>query len=145
MHPDYFISTNQAELDISLIHSVLTKSYWAKGIPRATVEQSIENSLCFAVYNYQKQQVGFARVISDYSTFAYLADIFVLEEHQGKGLAKALMHRIMAHPKLQGIRRFKLATQDAHGLYQQFGFTELVHPEIHMERWQPNFYLLPQS
>lgn len=134
MQQGYYVGTNKEQLDLALIHEVLVSSYWAKGISKGAVKTSIDNSMCFAAFDLKQQQVAFARVVSDYSTVAYLADIFVLEEHRGKGLAKAMMHRIMAHPKLQNVRRFKLATKDAHELYRGFGFNQISDPNLYMER-----------
>jgi GNAT superfamily N-acetyltransferase len=129
---DYEISTDRGLLDVTAIHAYLTQSYWSPGIPRGVVERAIANSLCFGLYREGKQ-VGFARVITDKATFAYLADVFVLEEHRGKGLAKRLMQAIKQHEDLQGLRRFLLATKDAHALYRQFGFTEPASPASLME------------
>src|SRR5207344_3602853 len=109
-------------------HAFLASSYWARGIPRETLDRAIDNALCVGVYDGDRQ-VGFARVVTDAATFAYLADVFVVESHRGRGLAKWLMEVIVGHPSLQGLRRFSLATRDAHGLYQQFGFRPLVKPE----------------
>lgn len=126
MEDKYIISTETQLLDIEMIHDFLsTKAYWSLKIPKETVVRSIENSLCFGVYK-DNEQVGFARVISDYSTIAYLGDVFILEAHRGKGLSKLLMKSVMGHPKLQGLRRWILLTGDAHGLYEQFGWTELA-------------------
>lgn len=136
---EYFVSTDKSKLNINVIHSFLTTSYWAKGIPRSVVEKSIEHSLCFGVY-HGDEQVGFARVISDYTTYAYLADVFILEEHRGNGLSKMLMKEIMAHLQLQSLRRFQLVTKDAHGLYRQFGFTESKFPDRLMEISRPDIY-----
>ena len=135
----FLISTDIARLDLDVIHSFLAHSYWAEGVAREVVARSIANSLCFGIYDGVRQ-VGFARVISDYATFAYLADVFVLESHRGRGLAKALMGTIMSHPHLQGLRRFTLGTADAHGLYRQFGFAEPRYPERQMERGDPDIY-----
>lgn len=130
---DFCISTDKSKLDINIIHDYLSEeSYWAKNIPVETVQRSIEGSHCFGLYvteNSISKQVGFARVISDCATFAYLADVFVLESYRGKGLSKWLMKTIMDCPYLQGLRRWLLATKDAHGLYLQFGFTALDKPE----------------
>lgn len=126
------VDTDKSRLDVPLIHGFLTNSYWAKGIPIDVVRRAIGGSLCFGVYDAGRQ-VGFARVISDYATFAYLADVFVLESHRGQGLSKRLMASIMAHPRLQHLRRWLLATRDAHGLYEQFGFRSLVSPESFLE------------
>ncbi|KAA9331484.1 GNAT family N-acetyltransferase [Hymenobacter busanensis] len=130
----YTISTDPARLDVALVHDYLSHhSYWAPGISRELVERSIQNSLCFGVYAPDGQQVGFARVVTDRATFAYLCDVFVLEAHRGQGLSKLLMTHIMAHPELQGLRRWLLGTRDAHSLYAQFGFTPLASPPRFME------------
>jgi N-acetylglutamate synthase-like GNAT family acetyltransferase len=121
----FLISTDRAKLDLDVIHKFLTRSYWAAGIGRATVARSIENSLCFGVYD-NSNQIGFARVISDFATYAYVADVFILEPYRERGLAKELMASIMAHPELQGLRRWSLGTRDAQGLYAQFGFQPVV-------------------
>ncbi|QSX40183.1 GNAT family N-acetyltransferase [Shewanella cyperi] len=138
--PHYEISTDKSKLDFAVIHGFIANSYWASNIPEAVMARAIENSLCFAVYCYDGRQVGFARIISDKATFAYLADVFILEEHRGQGLSKRLMQTIVAHPDLQGLRRMVLATRDAHGLYAQFGFTPIPNPEIFMHAWNPNVY-----
>ena len=135
----YEISTDPARLDVDAIHAFLTQSYWSPGIPRATVARAIANSLCFGVF-WQGQQVGFARMVTDRTTFAYLCDVYVLETHRGHGLAKQLMDRVMKHPDLQGLRRMMLATRDAHGLYAQFGFTALGAPDRIMELLKPDIY-----
>jgi GNAT superfamily N-acetyltransferase len=135
----FIVSTDPTRLDVDTIHEFLTHSYWSEGIPRAVVERAIANSLCFGVFEAQRQ-VGFARVITDYATFAYVADVFIVESHRGRGLGKFLMQCIVEHPRLQGLRRWTLATRDAHGLYKQFGFTELAHPERFMERHEPDVY-----
>jgi N-acetylglutamate synthase-like GNAT family acetyltransferase len=127
------ISTDPAQIDVAAVHGFLAASYWAQGIPRATVERSIQHSLCFGIYR-EKQQAGFARVITDRATFAYLADVFVVPEFRGRGLSKWLMECISAHPELQGLRRWSLITRDAHGLYRQFGFQPLSAPERWMEK-----------
>ncbi|MES2149010.1 MAG: GNAT family N-acetyltransferase [Pseudomonadota bacterium] len=135
------ISTDRAELDVPLIYRFLSEqSTWAVGIPRAVVERALDNSLCFGGF-VDGRQVAFARVISDYATFANLVDLFVIPEYRGRGYAKLLMHAIMAHPSLKGLRRFTLATSDAHSLYEQFGFAPLQRPEALMERYFPNIYL----
>lgn len=126
------VTTDRSRLDIDFIHTALAASYWAKGIPRQVVERSIAGSLCFGVF-LGERQVGFARVISDFATFAYLADVIVDEDERGKGHARALMDAVMAHPDLQGLRRFALATRDAHGLYAKYGFTPLRAPDVWME------------
>ena len=137
---DYEISTEPRRLDVAVIHKFLAEdSYWSRGIPRSTVERAIENSLCFGVYQ-GAAQVGFARVVTDSSTFALLADVFILEAHRGKGLSKALMRRVVEHEDLQGLRRFLLLTSDAHGLYSQFGFKEIGSPARFMEVLRPDVY-----
>ena len=136
----FLISTDRSKLDVDVIHRFLTRSYWAEGIPRETVVRSIENSLCFGVYN-GGEQVGFARVVSDYATYAYIADVFILEAYRGRGLGKELMASVMAHPKLQGLRRWSLGTRDAHGLYEQFGFTRVESPVRMMEIADPDVYM----
>ena len=140
----YDISTDPTRLQPAAIHAYLTRSYWSPGIPQEVVERAIANSLCFGIYLGQAQ-VGFARVVTDKATFAYLADVYVLEEHRGQGLSKRLVRTILAHPELQGLRRFLLATRDAHTLYAQFGFAPTARPQTLMElRLQPA-WLLPQS
>lgn len=127
------ISTDKNRLDLATIHRFLSEqSTWAIGIPRATVERSIEHSLCFGGYE-NGQQIAFARVVSDYATFAYLMDVFVLPQHQNRGLSLPLLEAIKAHPQLQGLRRFMLASSNARGLYQRYGFNALGKPEIMME------------
>ncbi|HKN13871.1 MAG TPA: GNAT family N-acetyltransferase [Candidatus Binatus sp.] len=136
----FLISTDRSKLDVDVIHGFLARSYWAAGIPRATVERAIENSLCFGVYD-GADQVGFARVISDFATYAYIADIFILEPYRERGLGKELMASIMAHPDLQGLPRWSLGTRDAHGLYVQFGFKPVDNPSpIMMEIVNPEIY-----
>jgi GNAT superfamily N-acetyltransferase len=120
---DYLISTDSSLLNVDTICNYLSgESYWAKNIPRDVVEKSIANSLCFGIYHRDKQ-IGFARLVTDKATFAYLADVFILPEYRGKGLSKWLVQVIHAHPELQGLRRWVLGTRDAHGLYEQFGWT----------------------
>lgn len=136
---DYTISTDPARLDLALIHGFLSESYWARNIPLAVVEKSIRHSLCFGAFK-DGRQAGFARVITDYATFGYIADVFVLPEHRGHGVSKKLMSAIRSHPDLQGLRRMVLATQDAHGLYAQFGFQPLSHPEAFMTIHHPGIY-----
>ncbi len=140
----YTISADKSRIDIPVVHSYLARSYWATGVPVEIVRRSIENSLAFGIYK-DDQQVGFARVISDYATFAYLADVFVIEEFQGRGLGKWLMEVILSHPQLQGLRRWSLATRDAHGLYEKFGFESLKRPESNMEILRPGIYLEDKS
>lgn len=128
----FIVSTDPALLDLDVIHGFLSGCYWAKGIPKQTVRRSIRNSLCFGVYK-SKKQVGFARVISDFATYAYVGDVFVVDEYRGQGLGKLVMQCIMNHPALEGLRRWSLLTRDAHSLYSQFGFRPLKSPERHME------------
>lgn len=143
------ISTDPAELDVGLIHRYLSQdSYWARGIPRETVERSLRHSLCFGGYvdgEHGAEQVAFARVVSDYASFANLLDVFVLKAYRGRGHSKALMQAVLAHPQLQGLRRFTLATTDAHGLYAQFGFTAPAKPQTLMERLVPDLYTAAKS
>ena len=135
----FTVSDDPARLDRDVIERFLTGSYWAKNIPRATLDKSLRNSLCFALLEGERQ-IGFARVVSDRATIAYLADVFVLPEFRGRGLAKWLLTCVLAHPELQGLRRWVLATRDAHDLYRKLGFTPLKRPEIFMERHDPNVY-----
>lgn len=126
----YSISTDPGKLDIYIIHQYLSEqSYWAQNIPLDVVERSVANSLCFGVY-HQDKQVGFARLVTDKATFAYLADVFVLEEHRDKGLSKWLMAFIHSHPDVQGLRRWVLGTLDAHELYKQFGWAPLTEAQV---------------
>lgn len=153
------ISTDPSRLDLDMIHGFLTNCYWAKGIPRDVVARSVEHSLCFGIYDVSSEksprlangarhgapkcealQVGFARVISDFATIAYLGDVFVLESHRGRGLSKWMMECIMQHPALQGLRRWILLTRDAHGLYSQFGFTPLKSADRYMELYNAGVY-----
>jgi GNAT superfamily N-acetyltransferase len=140
---EFEISDDVSRLDIELIHNYLSsESYWAIGRDIKTVEQSISNSLSFGIYN-GGAQVGFGRVVTDYATFAWIADVFVLSEYRGRGLSKCLMEIMLAHPELQGFRRWVLATKDAHDLYRKFGFRELKRPERWMERPDPNMKEAP--
>ncbi len=134
------IVTDAAAIDRDLVHRYLaTQSYWARGIPRETMDRAIDHSLCFGGY-VGTRQVAFARVITDCATFANLVDVFVLPEHRGKGYAKALVAAVLADPRLKGLRRFRLDTADAHGLYAQFGFAAPKKPRNVMERWFPRIY-----
>lgn len=134
MTSDYTISTDKARLNLNTIHQFLSQeSYWAQNIPLEIVQRSIDNSLCFGVYRGD-QQVGFARIVSDQATFAYVSDVFILPEHRGKGLSKYLIETILNWPTLQGLRRWVLVTRDAHTLYEQFGFAALDQPELFMQR-----------
>jgi GNAT superfamily N-acetyltransferase len=130
---NYLFSTDKNKLQLNVIHDYLSKeSYWAQNMPLELIKESIAGSICFAIY-FNNKQIAYARVITDNATFAYLADVFVLEEHRGKGLSKELMRFILDHPSLKKLRRFMLATRDAHGLYKQFGFNALAKPETIME------------
>jgi GNAT superfamily N-acetyltransferase len=135
----FTVTSDPAKLDLAVIAEFLASSYWAKGIPAATVAKSLEGSLCFAVLDGERQ-IGFARVITDRATIAYVGDVFILPAYRGRGLAKWLMQCVVGHPDLQGLRRWVLATRDAHGLYKQFGFTPLKRPEVFMERHNPDVY-----
>jgi len=141
---EFTISTDPAKLDAGAIHAFLKDSYWAEGIPLHTVERSIRNSLCFGIYE-REAQIGFARVISDFATYAYLADVYVLEKYRGRGLAKWMMECIQQYPELQGLRRWGLITRDTHGLYEQCGFTRLAKPEGYMEKVVPDIYKKAKS
>jgi len=136
---EFTVSTDPALIDLDVVHGFLTNCYWAKGIPRDVVARSIENSLCFGVYAHGKQ-IGFARVISDYATYAYIGDVFVLDSFRGHGLGKWLMECVMQHSRLQGLRRWSLVTRDAHGLYSKLGFEPLKKPENYMELHRPEVY-----
>ncbi|OUS23235.1 GNAT family N-acetyltransferase [Thalassotalea sp. 42_200_T64] len=136
----YTISNNKHDFDFDLIYAFLATSYWAKGMPKAVLSKAIENSFCFAVFNNNGEQVGFARLITDKATFAYLADVFIVESHRGLGLSKWLVETIVGHQDLQGLRRMVLATRDAHSLYAQYGFKPVENPEILMQIWQPDIY-----
>jgi GNAT superfamily N-acetyltransferase len=139
-HRDGFtISTDPARLDVDAVHAYLAASYWAERIPREIVERALRNSLCFGLYEGDRQ-IGLARVVTDAATFAYLCDVYVLPEKQGRGLGKWLMQCVMEHPDLQGLRRFSLVTRDAHELYRPFGFTETASPGWHMEIVRPEIY-----
>jgi len=140
----FVISTDEERFDLEMVHGFLTESYWAEGISREVVARSIQNSLCFGVFCDGKQ-IGFARVISDYATFAYVGDVFVLESYRGQSLGKWLMECIVSHPWLRGLRRWTLLTRDAHGLYAQFGFTPLRRPERYMELHDPEVYRRDQN
>jgi GNAT superfamily N-acetyltransferase len=162
---EFLVSTDRTRHDLDVIHGFLTNCYWAKGIPREVVGRSIQHSLCFGVYDGSREespclakeerhgapaakqkthvQVGFARVVSDFATVAYLGDVFILESHRGRGLSKWLMECIMRHPALQHLRRWILLTRNAHGLYAQFGFTPVKSPEHYMELHRPDVYEKP--
>lgn len=137
---EYSITTDQEQFHLDVIHNFLaTQSKWAKGISRRILEKSIRHSLCFGLFQ-EDQQIGFARVISDLATIAYLGDVFVLPEYRGRGLSKWLMECVCSHPDLQNLRRWILVTEDAHGLYRKYGFAQLARPEGYMERHDPDVY-----
>ena len=136
----YLISTDKRKLDLAVVHGFLATSYWAMGVPMEVVERSVEHSLAFGVYE-DNRQVGFARVITDRATFAYLADVFILEPSRGKGLGTWLIEVVLSHPELQGLRRWMLATRDAHELYRKVGFTNMASPERFMEIANPDAYV----
>ena len=141
----YSVSDDSARLDLHAIHAYLHRAYWSVGIPFDTVERAVRNSLCIGAYDGSGAQVGLVRLVSDYATFCYVTDVYVLEEHRGRGLSKAMMGMAMEHPMLQGLRRWNLSTADAHGLYRQFGFMAFAHPERHMERHDPDIYRRTQA
>ena len=136
---DYDISLDPARIDLGATHAFLARTYWAKDIPLSTLRKAIAHSLCVAAFA-GGEQVGFARLVTDYATFAYLADVYVLEAHRGRGLSRRLVAALLGHPETQGLRRLMLVTRDAHGLYGKFGFTELAHPARVMELHRPGIY-----
>ena len=136
---EILVSTDPARLDVDVIHGFLSRSYWATGIPRETVERSIRHSICFGAFE-EGRQVGFARVISDRATYAYVADVFVLPSHRGRSIGKRLMACITSHPELQDLRLWTLFTRDAHGLYRQYGFQDARYPDRLMEKRQTRAY-----
>lgn len=139
--PDgYRLTFDSNQIDVDAVHAFLSRSYWAAGIPRAVVETAIRNSLCIALLDSEELLVGFARAVTDRATFAYLCDVFVLEAHRGKGLGRRITETLLAHPDLQGLRRFNLVTRDAHGLYARQGFQAVAHPDRYMERLDPDVY-----
>lgn len=140
MNEAYEITTDPARFDVAAIHDFLANSYWSPGLPREVLDRAIAHSLCFGLL-CEGRQVGFARMVTDRATFAYLADVYVLEAHRGKGLAQRMVETILAHPDLQGLRRMMLATRDAHGLYERFGFRPLAAPQRFMELHRPEVYL----
>lgn len=139
MNDGYTITADKHRFDLVAIHAFLSRSYWSPGVPMAIVEKAVTNSLAFGIF-FGEEQVGFGRVVTDKATFAYLADVYVLEAHRGKGLSKRLLETIHGHAELQGLRRFMLMTKDAHGLYARFGFKEPAHPSRVLERWNPDVY-----
>lgn len=137
-HEGYLLSDDPARLDVDAVHAYLSKdSYWAQGVAREVVERSLRHSLCLGIYTAAGEQVGLARVVTDYATFAWLCDVYVLDAHRKRGLSKAAVRMITEHPRLQSVRRIGLATRDAHGLYAQFGFAPIAHPESQMSRPNP--------
>lgn len=136
----YTISDDSNRLDLRAIHAYLTRAYWCEGIPFEIVRRAVRSSLGIGAYDAAGAQVGLVRVISDYATFCYVCDVYVLEDYRGQGLSKAMLAMVMDHPKLQGLRRWSLVTADAHGLYRQFSFLPVAQPERHMERLDPDIY-----
>jgi GNAT superfamily N-acetyltransferase len=139
-HAGYVLSDDPSRIDTDAVHAYLTRSYWAAGIPRDVVARALAHSLNLGIYTAAGEQVGLVRVITDYTTFAYLCDVYVLESHRKRGLAKAALELLGTHPKLQNLRRMQLITQDAQGLYAQFGFKPVAQPAWHMEKRNPNAY-----
>lgn len=136
----YTISDDSSRIDLHAVHAYLKRAYWSVGIPFEIVERAVRNSLCIGAYDGTGAQIGLVRLVSDYATFCYVTDVYVLEDHRGQGLSKAMMGMAMEHPMLQGLRRWNLSTADAHDLYRQFGFMPFAHPERHMERHDPDIY-----
>lgn len=136
----YTVSDDPGRLDVRAIHAYLTRSYWSAGIPFELLSRAVRSSLCIGAYDRADAQVGLVRLVSDYATFCYVCDVYVLEEHRGRGLSKAMLGMVMDHPTLQGLRRWSLVTADAQGLYRQFGFNTVAQPERHMERLDPHVY-----
>jgi GNAT superfamily N-acetyltransferase len=137
---EYVVSSDRSRIDVAAVHEFLSRTYWSPGIPEDVVRRGIAGAICFGIY-HGREQVGFARVITDQATYAYLSDVYVLEAHRGRGLAKWMMEVIMSHPSLQGLRRFALSTRDAHSLYRQFGFELVANPDRQMEIMRRNIYL----
>jgi GNAT superfamily N-acetyltransferase len=135
----FLVSDDPSKIDLDAVHGYLSRSYWAEGISREVLARAVENSLCVGIYE-RGRQVGFARAVTDRATYAYLADVFILESHRGRGLSRLLMEFLVGHPDLQGLRRWGLVTRDAHGLYEKFGFRPLAAPERHMEIHDPEVY-----
>lgn len=146
MTADYKISCHKKDIDFDKVFNFISQSYWAKGIPRSVFDKAIDNSMCFSVLKVtlsgESQLVGFARMITDKATFAYLADVYIEEIERGKGLSKMLLDDIMSHEDLKGLRRIMLATKDAHGLYESFGFSKIMDIDIFMQVWNPDVYTL---
>ena len=139
-HDGYLITDERTRLDVAAVHAFLSVSYWAANIPRDVVARALENSLCLGIYAPDGTQIGLVRAVTDYATFAYICDVYVLEPHRRRGLSKAAMKHLLAHPQLQGLRRLQLVTHDAQGLYAQFGFQAVAEPHRHMERRRANPY-----
>jgi GNAT superfamily N-acetyltransferase len=142
-HGHYLISDDPARLDATAIHGYLTRSYWSENIPLETVQRALQHSLCIGAYHEAGGQVGLVRIISDHATYAYLCDVYVLEEHRGHGLSKAMLELTLRHPRLQGLRSWNLRTRDAHGLYAQFGFKPVEQPASYMAQRFPDVYRQP--
>ncbi len=141
---EFTVSSALSHMDMNVVHGYLSRAYWCEGLPRETLERAMRNSLCFGLFEGENQ-VGFARVVSDRATFAYVCDVFVLPSHQGKGLGTWLMQCVVRHPELQGLRRWHLTTRDAHSLYRKVGFTLLSKPERHMEVFTLDMYKAPKT
>lgn len=151
-HANYLISDDPARLDVAAVHAYLSRAYWSEGIPLEIVQRALKNSLCIGAYDLGEarppsrhsavrvQQIGLTRFITDSATFCYVCDVYVLEEHRGHGLAKAMLSLADRHPRLHGLRRWNLVTRDAHKLYAEFGFSAIRHPESYMERLDPEVY-----
>lgn len=139
-HGRYTVSDDPRRLDVAAIHAHLSRLYWSEGIPLETVQRALQGSLCVGAYDAARAQVGLARFISDWATFCYVCDVYVLEEHRGQGLARAMLTLAVHHPRLQGLRRWNLVTRDAHGLYAGFGFGPVKHADRYMERLDPDVY-----
>jgi GNAT superfamily N-acetyltransferase len=133
-HGPYTLSDDPTRLDLEAMHAYLRQAYWSEGIPLEVLTRAVRDSLCVGAYDACQAQIGLTRCISDYATFCYLCDVYVLEAHRRRGLARAMMEVVVGHPRLQGLRRWMLVTRDAHPLYREFGFTPLGQPERHMER-----------
>lgn len=139
----YVLSDDPARLDLAAMHAYLSRAYWSENIPFEVLRRAVQGSMCIGVYDATGAQVGFARFISDFATFCYVCDVYVLDAHRGRGVAREMMAMALAHPRLQGLRRWNLVTRDAHALYHHAGFTPLAQPQRHMERTRPNFYKDP--